>query len=103
MLVFLVRGIYELCPSDGIGCRDVCTMFHIDWSSHSIVSEDTHTEHTQQSDVLSLLLFFQNKEIKVRKFFMFVRINLIFLYIVTVRTSCHGSVKNRLNRNSVSD
>jgi hypothetical protein len=37
MLVFLVRGIYELRPSDGIGYLDICTIYHIDWSIYSTV------------------------------------------------------------------
>jgi hypothetical protein len=59
MLVFLVRGIFELRPSDRIGCLDMCTKFHIDWSSHSIVSRDRHADtHIEDGDLTSELLFF---------------------------------------------
>jgi hypothetical protein len=49
MLVFLVKGIYELRPCDGFGCIDICTVFHIEWFSNSIFSGDTHAD-TQNAD-----------------------------------------------------
>jgi hypothetical protein len=45
--------------------HDIHAKFHEDWFGHSKVNEgDTHTDtrtHRQESDFISLLLFFRNK------------------------------------------
>jgi hypothetical protein len=64
--------IYELCRWDGVSCHDIHTKFHKDWFSHSKVNRgkhiqtDTHT-HTQHDDLISLFLFFENKESKLKR------------------------------------
>jgi hypothetical protein len=59
----LMTGIYELRRSDGLRCHDVSTIFHKDWFSHSEV--DGVTQH---GDYISLLLFFENNETRLKMF-----------------------------------
>jgi hypothetical protein len=46
-------------------CLDIHTKFHKDWFNHSKVNRGGYSyreRHTQQGDLISLLLFFQNKD-----------------------------------------
>jgi hypothetical protein len=73
MLVLLMGGIYELRRCDGLRCHDMHTKFYeyIDWFSHPKVGFGWAHSHRQHCDLISLLLFSQNKEnrLKMSKFF----------------------------------
>jgi hypothetical protein len=59
-------GMYEVCRSDRLRCHDIHTKFYIDWFRHSKVDRwDTQT-HRQHGDRISLLLFFQNMESRLK-------------------------------------
>jgi hypothetical protein len=62
ILVLLMDRICELHRWDGLRCHDIHTKFHTDWFSNPKVGWATHW-HRQHCDLISLLLFFQNKEI----------------------------------------
>jgi hypothetical protein len=67
------RGNYELCRRDGLRRYDIHVRFPQDWFRRSeVVKGDAHTDtHTytrrQQGDLISLLLSFQNKKIRLKK------------------------------------
>jgi hypothetical protein len=66
-LVLLMAGTYEVRLSNGFRCHDIHTKFHKGWLRHSEVAggAGTHTDlqiHRQQGYLISLLLYFQNKE-----------------------------------------
>jgi hypothetical protein len=81
MLVLLKGEIYEIRRFDGVRCHDMHTKFHKDWFRQSKVNKGetdkhtytrararTHTHtHTHTGDLASLLLFFQNKERRPKK------------------------------------
>jgi hypothetical protein len=59
----LMGRIYEVHRWDGLRCHDIRTKFHKDWFSHSKVDRVWDTKaHRQRGDLVSLFLFFQNKE-----------------------------------------
>jgi hypothetical protein len=63
MLVLLVGGIYEVRSWNGLRCRDIRTKFHKDW----LMEGGLHTQiHRKQDDLMSLLLFFQNRESRLK-------------------------------------
>jgi hypothetical protein len=65
----------------GVRCHDMHTEFHKDWfrqsqvhkgdtDKHKHTNTHTHTHthtHTQEGDLTSLLLFFQNKERRLKR------------------------------------
>jgi hypothetical protein len=65
----LRRGIYEVSRWDWYRCRDIHTKFHKDWISHSKVPRRGYTDtqtHRQYGDRISLRLFFQNQESRLK-------------------------------------
>jgi hypothetical protein len=51
----------------GLRCHGTHTKFHIDWFRHSKVNRGTYMQtHRQQGDIISLLLFYQNKERRLK-------------------------------------
>jgi hypothetical protein len=66
MLVLLMGWIYERWHWDGLRGHNIHIKFHKDLFRHSKVQmEDTYPD-TQQGDLISLLLYFQNKESKLK-------------------------------------
>jgi hypothetical protein len=59
-------GIYEVRRCGGLRYHDIDAKFHKDSFSHSKVDEGDTQTHGQHGDFISLLLFFQNKEIKLK-------------------------------------
>jgi hypothetical protein len=64
-------GIYELSRLDGLRCHDIHTKFRNDWFRHSKVNGggwgwDSQTQR-QHADRISLHLFFQNKESRLKQ------------------------------------
>jgi hypothetical protein len=57
--------IYEVHSSDGLRCHEIHTTSHKYWFRHSQLNRGSLTD-TQQGDIISLLLFFQNKENKLK-------------------------------------
>jgi hypothetical protein len=64
--------IYKICHLDALRCHDIHAKLHKDWFWHSKV--DWGYTHTQQSYLISLLLFFfkgkQAKNIPSEKYFL---------------------------------
>jgi hypothetical protein len=58
-------GIYEVPRWDGLRWRDIDTKFHEGWFRNSEVNREGYTRR-QKGDLISILLFFQNKEIGLR-------------------------------------
>jgi hypothetical protein len=66
MSVLLMGRMYELRRWNWPRRYDIHTKFHKEWFKYSkFVREDAHR---QQSDLISLLLYFQNKESRVKSF-----------------------------------
>jgi hypothetical protein len=64
VLVLLMGAIYEVRRWDGFTWHDIHTKFREDlFRLSKLTGGDTHT-HRQQGDLIILLLFFQNKEIR---------------------------------------
>jgi hypothetical protein len=62
-LVLLMEGIYESCRWHGLGWHDIHTKFHkVRFKFSKIFRGDAHI---QKGDLISLLLYFQNKERKL--------------------------------------
>jgi hypothetical protein len=70
-------GIYESRRWDGLRFHDIYTKFHKDWFRHSKVymrgCEDSRI-HRQHDDLIRLLLFFQNKESRLKMKRRFIRL-----------------------------
>jgi hypothetical protein len=63
----LMGGVYKVRRSDGPRCHDIHIKFHRELFSHSKVDSGGDTRaHRQQGDLISLLLFFQNKESRLK-------------------------------------
>jgi hypothetical protein len=62
----LMGGIFEVRCWDGLRCHDIHTESHKDWFRHSQVDGGYTDVETQQGDRISLLLFFLNKESRLR-------------------------------------
>jgi hypothetical protein len=60
----LMGGTYEVCHWDRFRCHDIHTKCHKNWFRHSKVDGGgKHVQtHTQKGDIISLLIFCQNKE-----------------------------------------
>jgi hypothetical protein len=58
----LMGGIYEVHRWDELRCHDIYTKFHNDWFRHSNVDRGESRTHRQHGDLISILLFSQNKE-----------------------------------------
>jgi hypothetical protein len=65
----LMGGIYEyeVCRLVGLRCYEIHTKFHKNWFSHSEVSTRDSQTHRQHGDNISVLLFFQNKESRLKR------------------------------------
>jgi hypothetical protein len=57
----MMGGIYEVRRWDRLRCHDIHTEFLTDWFRHSNVDTEEYT-HRQQGDLISVVLFFENKE-----------------------------------------
>jgi hypothetical protein len=61
-------GTYIAAPEPiSTACRDIRTKFHKDCFRHSQVNKGDTQTHRQQGDLISLLLFFENKEIRLKR------------------------------------
>jgi hypothetical protein len=72
MLVLLMGEIYGVSSSDGIRCHDTHTKIHRESLANlKVIWGDKHTypqshKHRQQSDPISIFLFFQNEESRLQ-------------------------------------
>jgi hypothetical protein len=77
-MLVLLMGVFffKLRRLDGLRCRDIRTKFHKDCFRHSKVNRGggmhRHT-HRQQVDLISLLLFFQNDESRLKRHCIFAK------------------------------
>jgi hypothetical protein len=62
----LIAGIYEVCGKDWLRCHDMHTKFKNDQLSLSKVHGGDTLIHRQQGYPISLLLFFQTKECRLK-------------------------------------
>jgi hypothetical protein len=61
----LIRGIYEVRRWDGLRCHDIRTKFNKDYFRYLEVERGIQT-HREHGDLISLFLFFQNKESRLK-------------------------------------